>query len=208
MIVGRQAFHKLTMAVLLAGGLAIAAPAQAQFSDGYKLLEAVKKLDGTKVTDMLADPSISVNTRDVTSGETALHIVVQKRNKVWVDFLLQQGANPNIADSKGVTPLMLAANLGFLEAVQALVTGGARVDIADQTGETPLISAVHRRDAALVRVLLKAGANPDRADNSGRSARDYAQLDGRANAILTEIEAAAKVKNGSGTAKVFGPSIP
>lgn len=208
MILGRQAFHKLTMAVLLAGGLAVAVPAQAQFSDGYKLLEAVKKLDGTKVTDMLADPSVSVNTRDVTSGETALHIVVQKRNKVWVDFLLQQGANPNIADSKGVTPLMLAANLGFLEAVQSLVTGGARVDIADQTGETPLISAVHRRDAALVRALLKAGANPDRADNSGRSARDYAELDGRGGAILTEIEAAAKVKNGSGTAKVFGPMVP
>ena len=208
MIKGRQAWQKLVAAVLLSGSLALAVPAQAQFSDGYKFLEAVKKLDGTKVTDMLADPSISVNTRDITSGETALHVVVQKRNKVWIDFLLQHGANPNIADVKGVTPLMVAASLGFLEGVQSLVAGGARVDIANQTGETPLISAVHRRDVPLVRALLKAGANADRADNSGRSARDYATLDGRASPVLAEIEAAAKAKSGAGAAKVFGPALP
>ena len=204
--------RKARFAVLLAGGLMMAlttgTPAQAQFSDGYKLLEAVKKLDGTKVTDMLADPSVSVNTRDVTSGETALHIVVQKRSKVWVDFLLQQGANPNIADVKGVTPLMVATNLGFLEGVQSLIAGGARIDVANQTGETPLISAVHRRDVPLVRVLLKAGANPDRADNSGRSARDYASLDGKSSAVLTEIEAATKAKAAAGATKSFGPALP
>lgn len=200
--------RKAGFAVLLAGGLMVAAPAQAQFSEGYKLLEAVKKLDGTKVTDMLADPSVSVNTRDVTTGETALHIVVQKRNKVWVDFLLQQGANPNIADTKGVTPLMVATNLGFLEGVQSLIAGGARIDVANQTGETPLILAVHRRDVPLVRVLLKAGANPDRADNSGRSARDYAALDGKGSTILGEIEAAAKAKAAAGANKSFGPALP
>lgn len=204
--------RKARFAVLLAGGLMMAlttaTPAQAQFSEGYKLLEAVKKLDGTKVTDMLADPSVSVNTRDVTTGETALHIVVQKRNKVWIDFLLQQGANPNIADVKGVTPLMVATNLGFLEGVQSLISGGARIDVANQTGETPLISAVHRRDVPMVRVLLKAGANPDRADNSGRSARDYASLDGKSSTVLSEIEAATKAKAAAGANKSFGPALP
>lgn len=205
---GWQYLRGLTMAAIMSGGLALAVPAHAQFSEGYRFLEAVKKLDGSKVTDMLSDPSVSINTRDVTSGETALHAVVQKRNQVWVDFLLQKGANPNIADVKGITPLMLAANLGFLEGVQSLINGGARVDIANQTGETPLISAVHRRDVAMVRALLKAGANADRADNSGRSARDYASYDGRGSAVLTEIEAAAKAKSAAGAAKTFGPSLP
>lgn len=199
---------RVLAAASVAGALAVASPAQAQFSDSYRFLEAVKKLDGTKVTDMLSDPSVSVNTRDITSGETALHLVVQKRNKTWIDFLMQQGANPNIADTKGVTPLMVATSLGFIEGVQSLIAGGARVDIANETGETPLISAVHRRDPALIRVLLKAGANPDRADNSGRSARDYATLDGRGGPALSEIEASAKAKSPGGAGKVFGPSMP
>jgi len=196
------------IAAVLAGGFAFAIPAQAQFSDGYKLLEAVKKLDGTKVTDMLADPSISVNTRDITTGETALHIVVQKRNNVWIQFLTQKGANPNIADVHGTTPLMVAANLGFVDGVASLIAAGARVDTPNDTGETPLISAVHRRDVAMVRTLLKAGANPDRADNSGRSARDYAALDGRQSPVLSAIEEAIKAKAAVGASKSFGPSLP
>lgn len=202
-----KALRGMAIAALLGGGLAFAVPASAQFSDGYKLLEAVKKLDGNKVTDMLADPSISVNTRDITTGETALHIVVQKRNNVWIQFLTQKGANPNIADVHGVTPLMVAASLGFTEGVSSLIAAGARVDTPNETGETPLISAVHRKDLALVRVLLKAGANPDRADNSGRSARDYAAMEGRANPVLTELESAAKAK-AAGSARTFGPQIP
>jgi ankyrin repeat protein len=197
----------MAVAALMGGGLAFAAPASAQFSDGYKLLEAVKKLDGTKVTDMLSDPSISVNTRDITTGETALHIVVQKRSNVWIQFLTQKGANPNIADVRGVTPLMVATSLGFTEGVSSLIAAGARVDTPNETGETPLITAVHRKDLALVRVLLKAGANPDRSDNSGRSARDYAAMDGRTNPVLTELEAASKAK-AAGSAKVFGPAVP
>ena len=56
--------------------LSAAAPAVAQFSESYKFLEAVRKKDGEKVTEALADPAQTVvNTRDVTSGETALHIV-------------------------------------------------------------------------------------------------------------------------------------
>ena len=48
------------LALALSGGLLVAGPAAAQFSDGYKFLEAVKKVDsdGQKVIDMMSDPSI------------------------------------------------------------------------------------------------------------------------------------------------------
>jgi ankyrin repeat protein len=197
------------LALALSGGVMASGPAAAQFSDGYKFLEAIKKVDsdGQKVIDMMSDPSINVNTRDVTSGETALHVLVRKRNNIWIQYLTQNRANPNIADVHGVTPLMLAANMGFVEGVQSLIAAGGKVDTPNDTGETPLISAVHRKDTAMVRVLLKAGANPDRADNSGRSARDYAQFDGRSNPVLTEIENASKAKAAT-AGRVFGPTIP
>lgn len=195
-------------AIVMAGALAWTAPLGAQgFSDGYKFLEAVKKKEGDKVTDALSEPgSTLINTRDITTGESALHIVVNRRDKLWLEFLIGKGANVNIRDFKGVTPLVLACSLNFIEGVEVLIAKGARVDESSQTGETPLIAAVHSRNLELMRLLLKAGANPDRADNSGRSARDYALLDGRNSPMLGEIERNAKPKGQQGNKPVYGPS--
>lgn len=197
-----------TLLPLLAGTMVVSTPALAQFSDGYKFLEAVRKKDGQKVEDALNEPgSAIINSRDLTSGQTALHIVIQRRDLTWTRFLIGRGANVNTRDGKGATPLQLAANLGFIEGVEALVGARADIDQANDAGETPLITALHRRDTAMMRLLLKAGANPDRADNSGRSARDYAQLDGRGSPLVGEIEANAKPKSQRGAQPVYGPTF-
>ena len=121
----------------------------------------------------------------------ALHIVVARRDNIWVGFLLQKGANPNIADKEGVTPLMLATQLRFVDGVRTLLAKKAKVDETNKQGETALIRAVQLRDSELVRLLLANGADPDRTDSlAGKSARDYATLDRRAASILAEIEKA------------------
>lgn len=193
---------------VIAGLLAAATPAAAQFSQGYKFLEAIRKKDGNTVSQMLDVPGTTVvNTRDISSGETALHIVVARRDLTWINFLTAKGANVNAPNARGATPLQIAVGLGFTEGVEALIRAGARPDESDSTGETPLIAAVHRRDTAIMRMLLKAGANPDRADNSGRSARDYALLDGRGSLLVTEIENNAKTKGASGERGTYGPAF-
>jgi len=192
----------------LAAVAVLPAPAAAQFSESYKFLEAVKKKEGQEVTDMLAEGSPNlINTRDITSGETALHLVTQRRDLTWMQFLIAKGANVNVRDAKGVTPLVLACNLNFVEGAELLVERGARVDESNNSGETPLITAVHNRNVPMMRVLLKAGANPDRADNSGRTARDYARLAGNP-ALLNAIESDAKpaTKPGQGP-QSFGPKF-
>ena len=175
-------------------------------SDGYKFLKAVRERDATIVTNMVEEPGASslINTRDQSSGETALHIVTQRRDPVWLRFLLAKGANPNIADRKGTTPLQLAAQLGFVEGVEILAERGAAVDVPNSTGETPLIAAVHRRDGPLVRLLIAEGADADRADNSGRTARDYARLMGARSDLLQEIER-AEADRGEPT-ETYGPN--
>lgn len=196
----------LGRAGLVAAAVLLAcSPASAQVrSEGAKFLKAVKDRDGTIATEMLSEPGTTVaNARDLVSGQGALHFVVQRRDLTWVRFLLQQGSNPNLADNAGVTPLQIAAQLGFADGVEALVEGGANPDVADATGETPLIGAVHRRDAEIVKLLLKHGANPDRSDNSGRSARDYAALMGSNNAILAAIESTASTRQGE--TQIYGP---
>ncbi|MBX7483486.1 ankyrin repeat domain-containing protein [Qipengyuania sp. 6D47A] len=178
--------------------------AQSQ-SDGYKFLDAVKKREGDEVTRFLEQPgSILVNSRDITSGETALHVVTQRRDAVWLRFLLSKRANPNIADKNGRTPLQLAVQLGFAEGVEILADRGAAVDVPNSTGETPLITAVHRRDSGLVRLLIQKGASPDRADNSGRTARDYAKLMGTNSSMLEEIERAETDRGDQ--SESYGPS--
>jgi ankyrin repeat protein len=184
-------------------------PASAQFSESYKFLDAIRKKDGDVVNDMLNKPSTQiVNTRDITTGDTALHIVTARRDLVWMQYLISKGANVNARNSKGETPLELAAELGFVEGVDFLISTGARVDETNNTGSTPLIDAVSRRDLEVVRSLLKAGANPDRPDNSGRSARDYAKLDGKESPVLSAIDSSSREHGGASTAhKAYGPTF-
>ncbi len=168
----------------------VAPTVQAQFSDSYNFLKAVRERKGEDAEKFLAEPgTVIVNTRDSTTGETALHIVVQRRDTTWLNYLLQKGGNPNLADKKGTTPLMLATQINFVEGIDSLVKRKAVVDQTNRSGETALILAVQLRNSEAVRVLLKAGANPDKKDSrAGYSARDYAKQDGRASAIVSIIE--------------------
>lgn len=177
--------------------IALAAPAQAQFSDSYNFLKAVKDRDGGKAQELLnSNASTLIDTRDLTNGERALHIVTRERDRNWLAFLLAKGANPNVKDVRGTTPLQIAANIGFVEGAQLLLLRGAQIDLTNAQGETPLILAVQRRDIPMVRLLLTEGADPARRDTAtGMSARDYAVRDGRSQAILRlmdEIKPAAK----------------
>jgi hypothetical protein len=92
---------RVALIAALALGVAMPGPAQAQFSKSYKFLESVKKKEGQEVTDALAEPGTTIiNTRDVTTGETALHIVTARRDTTWISFLLGKGADPNIRDPR------------------------------------------------------------------------------------------------------------
>ena len=201
--------RKLAAIAGAASALALAAPAGAQnYSDGYKFLQAVEKKDRSEFDQLVAKNHTVINARDLSSGRTGLHIAVARRDIVWLNYIAAEGANPNIADNRGVTPVMLASQRGWVEGLQALIKAGAHVDVPNSTGETPLISAVHQRDTQMMRVLLSAGADPDRTDNSGRSARDYARLDGRGSVTLAEIEQSARSSaNRRASADVYGPSL-
>ncbi len=190
---------------LLGGGFATA-PAGAQGqgigSESYRFLGAVRERNLGEAYQFLNEPGTNiVNTRDVTTGRTALHIVIEGRDLPWTNMLLGRGADPRIADRAGLTPLRLAAQVGFVEGAQALLARGANVDQSSANGETALHVAVQRRDIAMVRMLIAAGANPDQPDNvAGKSARDYAAEDRRSTAILTALDAPA-------TNRAAGPAV-
>lgn len=193
---------KVILAALIAGFM-LGSPASAQFSDSYNFLKAIRSRaeDGKKAMDLMAKPgTVIIDTRDIGTGETALHIVTKDRDLQWLNFLLARGARADQRDGQGNTPLMIATQLRFPEGIAALLKFKANIDLAGSGGETPLIRAVQMRDQTLVRLLLTNGANPDKADTAaGLSAREYAKRDVRGAAILKifdEVKPKAKVFSG------------
>ncbi len=176
------------MAVLVSIGSG--ASAQIGQSNSYKFLQAVREAKGEEVTKLLNEPgSTIVNTKDYSSGETALHIVAKRGDATYTRFLLQKGANPNLRDGRGNTPLMIAVSAGAEPLIAILLAGKANVNIGNAAGETPLIRAVQLRDVQMVRDLIAAGADPDQADSlAGMSARDYAKSDTRTPALAKLID--------------------
>ncbi|MDB5673989.1 MAG: hypothetical protein JWM65_971 [Sphingomonas bacterium] len=182
--------------LVAAAMIVTAAPATAQLgqSDSYQFLQAIRESKGDEVNKLLDKPgTVIVNTRDRQSGEAALHIVAKRGDTTYVNYLLARGADPNIKDGQGNTPLLVAVNSGAGGVIDLLVKGGANVNLGNGSGETPLIRAVQRRDLSLVRILLAAGADPDQSDRiAGLSARDYAHQDTRTPALAKVIDETPK----------------
>ena len=91
-------------------------------------------------------------------GETVLMKAVIKGNNVFVNLLLEAGANVNDVSSSGSTALMLAATNCHHECVKPLIKAEVDVDEVDIEGNTVLIYAASRHSVISVRLLLHAGA--------------------------------------------------
>ena len=177
-------------ALMVAAAL-VSAPAAAQMSgsDGEAFITAMKEGNAGKALQLIDKPGSTVVNYRGSDGNAGLHYATRARNGNWVGFLLSRGADPNIGDKSGDTPLILSARLGFPEGAARLLMQRAIVDKGNKLGETALIVAVQQRQAAIVKMLLEAGADPDKTDHaSGYSARDYAKRDNRSQDILKLIE--------------------
>lgn len=81
--------------------------------DGYTPLMMIvvnpniTNFEKTVVIDRLIEMGCDVN-RPNDFGETALMMAVKRNNRKMMEYLLKNGASPNISDNLGVTPLMIA----------------------------------------------------------------------------------------------------
>jgi ankyrin repeat protein len=108
--------------------------------------------------------------------------------KEVVRILVNAGADPNIADNKGKTPLM--ANSRDLEIARMLIAHGANVNARASDGFTPLLNA---DTAELTRLLLDHGADPFAKTEQGKTALEWAkQMDHKDQAALLEAAMAGK----------------
>ena len=78
---------------------------------------------------------------ETDEGETALHWAVSRRHVEIVTMLLDAGANPNVPDNDGYTPLHDVAEMGDCPPartmLEALLTAGADLNWREKNGRTP-----------------------------------------------------------------------
>jgi uncharacterized protein len=161
---------------------------QALANAGDDLVKAVREKDADKAIQVLSShPHGIVDAKD-GAGNTGLIVALSRSDEQWTGFMLNKGADPNLAGKAGDTPLIAAARVGFEQGAEWLIALGAKVNAPNRMGETPLILAVEGRNLPIVRMLLTHGADPDKTDSvAGFSAREYAQRDPRAREILNFI---------------------
>lgn len=105
-----------------------------------------------------------------------------------VRMLVGAGADPNLADKKGKTPLI--ANSRYLDIAQILITHGANVNVRASDGFTPLLNA---GTVELTRFLLEHGADPFAKTDQGETALDWAKkMNRKDQAALLEAAMAGK----------------
>ncbi|KAK7042980.1 hypothetical protein VNI00_008717 [Paramarasmius palmivorus] len=88
----------------------------------------------------------------------------QSNNIASVQDLISQKAALDAKGLEGETALHMAAALGYIEIVKALIAAGASADVVDSEGSTPLIHCIRFCPADLASqvasILLSAGASP------------------------------------------------
>ena len=75
-----------------------------------------------------------------------------------VKELLEQGANVDVVNNEGDTPLMWACFMGDKPVVELLIGRGVDVNVKNNSGNTALDFASSKKHEGIVELLLKHGA--------------------------------------------------
>ena len=100
-----------------------------------------------------ADPDIKTH-----NGNTALLIA---KTEETIKALVMGGANPNVQDKKGLTPLINAIKSSNDNLVEFLLDNNADPNLADIKQNTPLLYAISANNNVSILLLLQRGANPN-----------------------------------------------
>jgi len=143
---------------LAAGAIALCAmgfTATASASDVEALYEAAGDGKATQVAALLKS-GVNANER-TRNGSYALNAAAVENETDAIKILLDHGADPNVRNSQGDTPLICAIKYagGKAATVELLVKAGTNLDIRDNKGKTALDYAKAKGQQAAIAMLEK-----------------------------------------------------
>jgi ankyrin repeat protein len=134
-----------------------------------RLMVAVRAGDREKVEDWLSEGA------RLDSKTPVLVAAVRGNGGLeFVKWLVSRGAEIDVADDAGRTPLSWAAGSGADDQVAYLLNRGANPATTDRLGRRPLHFAVFSGDEKVVRRLLSASADVNAQDSLGATPLMYA----------------------------------
>jgi ankyrin repeat protein len=116
----------------------------------------------TKEIDKLAEGGININ--GVLDGETALHVATTSVSIPGTRRLVERGAALDALDRNGMTPLMIACNMGDRKGsaiALMLIEAGCNTRVRRDDGMSSLEFAVKRCSPEVVRRLIVSGLPVD-----------------------------------------------
>ena len=119
-------------------------------------------LDAGALVNSTADDCIHMEPSP--RGVTLLMRAAGEGRRDVVKLLLDHGADANVSDSYGRTPIFYAASAKDLEIIGLLVDKGADVNAKAESDQTPLMTAAADGDVATINYLIDRGANINARD--------------------------------------------
>ncbi|CAB0043074.1 unnamed protein product [Trichogramma brassicae] len=127
-----------------------------------------------KFLDLGQDPNCVTE----KTGDSPLHLALSYFNVGLVKLLLRRGANPNLANAQGLTPLHILCarddvDNDLLETFFKMCDDEhqtLKVNAKDKLGNTPLCTTLKSKNEKVAEFLLRRGSDPNLADESGSTA--------------------------------------
>ncbi|NDB83021.1 MAG: hypothetical protein EB127_09830 [Alphaproteobacteria bacterium] len=102
-------------------------------------------------------------------GLSPLTLAIRNNSIEMLEYLLENGANPNIRNCYKETPIMEAARLGKVDCLDFLLKQGVDVNIRNNNNFSAIMLATVRGHNKAVELLLQYKANPDILNCFGNS---------------------------------------
>ena len=179
-------------AAALLGSLLWAGPAAAADPD-LRLVDAARRQDRSTVKTLLTQRA---DVKAVQAdGAGALHWAAHWDDVEMAGWLIAAGADVNVRDDLGVSPLLIASTNASAPMVERLLAAGANPNAASLGGETPLLVASRAGNAAVVNALLAKGAQVDATEPvRGQTALMWAAANRRADVVRALVQAGASIQ--------------
>jgi len=175
--------------------------------DGKTLLIMASAKGDAEMVEFLLEQNVSIKQVDI-NAKTALDYAVENNDKKIIDLIskeqehlnkmllisvsedfyaksfLDDGADPNITDKHGRTPLIIASSFGSADSVKLLLEAyDVDVDVKDKKGETAIMKAARAGSAETIKLLIRHGADRLEQNNDGENALMLVMWNGNEEAI-------------------------
>ncbi|KAE8356311.1 hypothetical protein BDV28DRAFT_117200 [Aspergillus coremiiformis] len=106
------------------------------------------------IVRLLLEHGAKLETANIGTGSTALHLAAQHGHQTTVELLLEQGAWINGVNDYQYTPFHYACWEGHLDVAKLLVSKGAEIETLDKDGWNALTFACNKGRRTVIRWLL------------------------------------------------------